>query len=280
MTMLSVDKLNQVYLDTYTQEATIAIGDVSFEVPEGEFVSVIGPSGCGKTTVLNIVAGFVEATAGTVTLQGSPVSGPGPDRGVVFQDFALFPWKTVEANIAFGLKMQGVAKAARRSRAQEMIDLVGLSGFEKKYPHELSGGMRQRAGVARVLATEPAIMLMDEPFASVDAQTRRVLQQEVLRIWEQRRTTVLFVTHDVDEAVFMSDRVIVLSPRPSTVRADLRIPIPRPRSWADMHTNADFVRIRRELMGMLGVETEGPDGGGAGTVSGAAPAGTTGGAGE
>ncbi|TDD96116.1 ABC transporter ATP-binding protein [Jiangella asiatica] len=255
MTMLSVDQLNQVYVDTYTGEATVAIEDVSFDVPEGQFVSVIGPSGCGKTTVLNIVAGFVDATGGTVRLQGSPVSGPGPDRGVVFQDFALFPWKTVEANIAFGLKTQGVGKVERRAKAQEMIDLVGLTGFEKKYPHELSGGMRQRAGVARVLATEPAIMLMDEPFASVDAQTRRVLQQEVLRIWEQRRTTVLFVTHDVDEAVFMSDRVVVLSPRPSTVRADLSIQIPRPRSWTDMHTNTEFVRIRRELMTMLGVET-------------------------
>lgn len=254
MSFLTVDKLNQVYTDAYTDEHTIAIDDVSFTVPAGEFVSLIGPSGCGKTTVLNIIAGFVEATGGSVALEGSPVEGPGPDRGVVFQDFALFPWKTVLSNVAFGLKMNGVGKADRQAKAQEMIDLVGLSGFERKFPHELSGGMRQRAAVARVLANEPSIMLMDEPFASVDAQTRRVLQQEVLRIWELRRTTVLFVTHDVDEAVFMSDRVIVLSSRPSRVQADIRIPIPRPRSWADMHTANDFVTIRRELMGMLGVD--------------------------
>ncbi|PSL03638.1 NitT/TauT family transport system ATP-binding protein [Haloactinopolyspora alba] len=254
MSFLTVDRLNQVYTDVYTNEHTVAIDDVSFTIPAGEFVSLIGPSGCGKTTVLNIVAGFVEATGGAVQLEGVPVAGPGPDRGVVFQDFALFPWKTVLANVAFGLKMNGVGKAERQATAQEMIDLVGLSGFERKFPHELSGGMRQRAAVARVLATEPSIMLMDEPFASVDAQTRRVLQQEVLRIWDLRRTTVLFVTHDVDEAVFMSDRVIVLSTRPSQVQADIRIPIERPRSWTDMHTNEDFVSIRRELMGMLGVE--------------------------
>lgn len=257
MNFLTIDNLNQVYTDTYTSEHTVAIGDVSFSVPAGEFVSVIGPSGCGKTTVLNVVAGFVEATNGRVELAGSPVVGPGPDRGVVFQDFALFPWKTVLANVAFGLKMAGAGKADRQAKAQEMIDLVGLSGFERKFPHELSGGMRQRAAVARVLATEPSIMLMDEPFASVDAQTRRVLQQEVLRIWELRRTTVLFVTHDVDEAVFMSDRVIVLSSRPSTVQADIEVPIPRPRSWADMYNDHDFTTIRRRLMGMLGIDHPG-----------------------
>jgi NitT/TauT family transport system ATP-binding protein len=253
MTLLSVEHLNQVYTDAYTHEEMTAVGDVSFEIPRGQFISLIGPSGCGKTTVLNIVAGFIQASGGSVRLEGEPISGPGPDRGVVFQDFALFPWKTVEANIAFGLKMRGVAKAERQRRAREVIELVGLAGFEGKFPHELSGGMRQRVGVARVLATEPTIMLMDEPFASIDAQTRRVLQQEVLRIWEQEKPTVLFVTHDVDEAIFMSDRVIVLSGRPSEVQADIEIPIARPRTWTDVYADPAFVRIRRELMGMLGV---------------------------
>lgn len=256
MSLLSIENLSQAYVDPYTHESTVAVGDVSFEIPDGQFVSLLGPSGCGKTTVLNVVAGFVQATAGQVLVAGSPVTGPGPDRGVVFQDFALFPWMSVESNVAFGLKMQGMAAAERRAKAQEMIRLVGLSGFEKKFPHELSGGMRQRAGVARVLATEPSIMLMDEPFASIDAQTRRVLQQEVLRIWETQRPTVLFVTHDVEEAIFMSDRVIVLSNRPSGVQADVEIPIPRPRTWKTIQADPAFLRLRGELMTMLGVEDQ------------------------
>ena len=256
MSLLSIENVNQTYVDSYTNDTTVAVGDVSFEVPDGQFVSLLGQSGCGKTTVLNIVAGFVKATGGEVRVAGQPIAGPGPDRGVVFQDFALFPWMSVESNIAFGLKMQGIPKEERRRRAREMTALVGLSGFEKKFPHELSGGMRQRAGVARVLVTEPSIMLMDEPFASIDAQTRRVLQQEVLRIWEHQRPTVLFVTHDVDEAIFMSDRVIVLGNRPSTVQADVEIPIPRPRTWRQIQSNPEFLRIRNELMTMLGVEDQ------------------------
>lgn len=252
--MLKVENVSAVYEDPYTHATTIAIGDVSFEVPEGQFVSLLGPSGCGKTTMLNIVAGFITAASGTVTVASQEVTGPGPDRGVVFQDFALFPWMTVEANIAFGLKMRRIGRAERRARAREMIQLVGLAGSEKKFPHELSGGMRQRAGVARVLATEPTMMLMDEPFASIDAQTRRLLQQEVLRIWETQRPTVLFVTHDVEEAIFMSDRVIVLSGRPSTVAADVEVPLARPRSWKTVQSDPEFLRLRTELMTMLGVE--------------------------
>ncbi|MGC5616067.1 ABC transporter ATP-binding protein [Georgenia sp. Z1491] len=254
MSLLSVSHLAQSYVDPYSGDVTQAIGDVSLEIAEGEFVALLGPSGCGKTTVLNIVAGFIEPTSGDVLVSGSTVAGPGPDRGVVFQDFALFPWLTVEANIAFGLKMQGVGKAERRRRAVEMLDLVGLGGFGAKYPHELSGGMRQRAGVARVLVTDPTMMLMDEPFASIDAQTRRVLQQEVLRIWSSEKPTVLFVTHDVEEAIFMSDRVIVLSGRPSTVAADITVPLERPRSWRDVQADPRFLELRDELLGMLGVE--------------------------
>lgn len=256
MSLLSIENLSQSYVDPYSKESTIAVGDVSFEIPAGQFVSLLGPSGCGKTTVLNVVAGFVQATAGRVVVAGSTVTGPGPDRGVVFQDFALFPWMTVESNIGFGLKMRGMPAAERKAKAREMIGLVGLAGFEKKYPHELSGGMRQRAGVARVLATEPTIMLMDEPFASIDAQTRRVLQQEVLRIWETQKPTVLFVTHDVEEAIFMSDRVIVLSNRPSNVQADVEIAIERPRTWKQIQGDPEFARLRGELMTMLGVEDQ------------------------
>lgn len=255
MSLLTIDSLSQSYVDPYTGDVTDAIGDVSLTIDDGEFVALLGPSGCGKTTVLNIVAGFMASTGGTVSVGGEPVHAPGPDRGVVFQDFALFPWLTVESNVAFGLKMQGVGKAERRERAGRMLELVGLDGFGAKYPHELSGGMRQRAGVARVLVTDPAMMLMDEPFASIDAQTRRQLQQEVLRIWDTSRPTVLFVTHDVDEAIFMADRVVVLSGRPSTVAADIRVPLTRPRTWRDVQSDPAFIDLRNELLAMLGVET-------------------------
>lgn len=254
MSLLSIENLSQSYVDPYSGESMTAVGDVSFQIPDGQFVSLLGPSGCGKTTVLNIVAGFIKATSGSVQVDGTDVRGPGPDRGVVFQDFALFPWMSVESNVAFGLKMRGIPLAERRERAREMVRLVGLEGFEHKYPHELSGGMRQRAGVARVLATEPSVMLMDEPFASIDAQTRRVLQQEVLRIWETQRPTVLFVTHDIEEAIFMSDRIIVLSGRPSEVSADVTVSLSRPRTWNQVQSDPEFLRLRTELMGMLGVE--------------------------
>jgi NitT/TauT family transport system ATP-binding protein len=253
---LEIDHLSQSYVDPYSKETVTAVGDVAASIPEGQFVSLIGPSGCGKTTVLNIVAGFIKPTGGEVRVDGGAIAGPGPDRGVVFQDFALFPWMTVESNIAFGLKMRGVPKSERRERARDMAGLVGLAGFEQKFPHELSGGMRQRAGVARVLATEPSIMLMDEPFASIDAQTRRVLQQEVLRIWSTQKPTVLFVTHDVEEAIFMSDRVIVLGNRPSTVQADITIDLPRPRTWKDVQGHPEFLRLRAQLLSMLGVEDQ------------------------
>lgn len=231
MTALEISKLHKTYVDSYSGEEVTAVGDVSFTVEEGEFVSVLGPSGAGKTTVLNIVAGFVRQTAGSVVVDGRPVHKPGPDRGVVFQSHALFPWKTVLGNAVFGLRMRGVPRAERDARGLEILELVGLTGFENKYPHELSGGMQQRLGVARVLANEPAVMLMDEPFASIDAQTRRKLQEDLTGIFEKRHPTVFFVTHDVDEAVFLSDRIVVLSARPSRVREIVEVGLPRPRSW-------------------------------------------------
>ncbi|WP_455357022.1 ABC transporter ATP-binding protein [Streptomyces sp. SYSU K217416] len=260
MTALEINALRKTYTDSYSGEEVTAIDDISFDVNQGEFVSVLGPSGCGKTTVLNIVAGFVELSGGTVVVDGRPVHGPGPDRGVVFQSHALFPWKTVLGNVVFGLRMQGMAKARRNARAQEFLELVGLSGFEHRYPHELSGGMQQRLGVARVLASEPAVMLMDEPFASIDAQTRRKLQEDLTGIFESQLPTVFFVTHDVDEAVFLSDRIVVLSRRPSRVREIVEVSLPRPRRWDTAVALAEFRETANRVNALL-AEKPGKSGG-------------------
>ncbi|MEV5693786.1 ABC transporter ATP-binding protein [Micromonospora globbae] len=261
MTALEISGLAKEYVDSYSGDRVTAIGEVTFTVEEGEFVSILGPSGCGKTTVLNIIAGFVEQTAGTVKVGGRVVDGPGPDRGVVFQNHALFPWKTVLGNAAFGLRMKGIPAARRREIALEHLELVGLAGFENRYPHELSGGMRQRLGVARVLANEPAVMLMDEPFASIDAQTRRKLQEDLTRVFELRRPTVFFVTHDIDEAVFLSDRVVVLSRRPSRVREIVTVDLPRPRDWQGTTALPEFREIANHITALLseGGDREGPE---------------------
>jgi NitT/TauT family transport system ATP-binding protein len=254
--LLEVDRLRRSFIDPRTEDEVVAVEELSFSVHPGEFVSILGPSGCGKTTVLNIIAGFMEPTAGRVLLRGKPVQDPGPDRGVVFQSFALFPWKTVLGNVAFGLKMRGVPKPDRERIAHEYLDLVGLKGFEHRYPHELSGGMQQRVGVARVLANEPDIMLMDEPFASVDAQTRMKLQEDLTRIWEERRPTVVFVTHDVEEAIFLADRVIVLSPRPGKVRRIVDVAIARPREWRRLLDDQAFRRRIQDIVDLLGEHGE------------------------
>jgi NitT/TauT family transport system ATP-binding protein len=252
--LLVVEGLRKSYANPYTQEEVVATDDLSFSVDAGDFVSILGPSGCGKTTVLNIIAGFVEPTEGRVLLRGKAIEKPGPDRGVVFQSFALFPWKSVLANVTFGLKMRGVPRKERQRIGREYLDLVGLDGFENRYPHELSGGMQQRVGVARVLANEPDVMLMDEPFASVDAQTRMKLQEDLTRIWEARHPTIFFVTHDVEEAVFLSDRVIVLTPRPGRVRRIVDIQTPRPREWRALLDDADFRRTTQQIIDLLGDE--------------------------
>lgn len=252
--LLVVEGLRKSYVDPYTQEEVVATDDLNFSVDAGDFVSILGPSGCGKTTVLNIIAGFVKPTDGRVLLRGKAIERPGPDRGVVFQSFALFPWKSVLANVTFGLKMRGVARKERDRIGREYLDLVGLGGFENRYPHELSGGMQQRVGVARVLANEPDVMLMDEPFASVDAQTRMKLQEDLTRIWEERHPTIFFVTHDVEEAVFLSDRVIVLTPRPGRVRRIVDIQTRRPRAWRALVDDADFRRTRQQIIDLLGEE--------------------------
>ncbi len=251
MRTLEINGLHKQFVDAYTGETVIALDNVSFSIEQGEFVSVLGPSGCGKTTLLNIVAGFDKQTDGTVQVGGKPVTGPSPERGVVFQSFALFPWKTVLGNVVFGLRMRGVPRKEREPVARQYLELVGLQGFERKFPHELSGGMQQRLGVARVLANEPAVMLMDEPFASVDAQTRRKLQQDLTAIFEARHPTVFFVTHDIEEAVFLSDRIVVLSARPGTVRDIVEVPLSRPRDWRQTVENPDFRRTVTHISDVL-----------------------------
>ncbi|MGE0627562.1 MAG: ABC transporter ATP-binding protein [Hyphomicrobiaceae bacterium] len=212
-----VDGVSQLFRPPTGREV-LALDDVSLEVGEQEFLAILGPSGCGKSTLLYLIGGFLPIQTGRIDVDGSPISGPGPDRGIVFQHFALFPWKTVRTNVLYGLERMGLAKQERLQRAQYFIDLVGLTGFEDSYPSQLSGGMKQRAAIARTLAIDPAILLMDEPFGALDAQTRSLMQSELLGIWQRSRKTVIFVTHDVQEAVFLAERVAVMTARPGRIK--------------------------------------------------------------
>lgn len=227
-----------------TEQGTVlALSDVSFTVQPNEFVTTVGRSGCGKTTLLNMIAGLVRASEGEILIDGRPVNGPGPDRGMVFQQSALFPWLTAVGNIEFGPLNQGMPKAERRQLANELIELVRLKGFEDKYPRELSGGMQQRVAIARALASDPEILLMDEPFGALDELTRSEMQQELLRIWEAHKKTVLFVTHSISEALFLSDRVLVFSPHPGRLRKELIVELPRPRQ----RTSREFMTYYEEI---------------------------------
>ena len=230
--------------------AVQALRGINLDVRAGELVSILGPSGCGKSTIIGAVAGFTRVSSGALDVDGQAVRAPGPDRGVVFQQHTLFPWKTVLENVAFGLKMQRIAKPERTRTAREILAHVGLSEFLEHYPHQLSGGMQQRVNLARVLVNRPRVILMDEPFCSLDAQTRLQMQQMLLRLWHEFHMTVVFVTHDVDEAVFLSDRVVVLSRRPGTVKAELPIVLPRPRS-VDLLTTPEFMSAKREALDLL-----------------------------
>jgi ABC-type nitrate/sulfonate/bicarbonate transport system ATPase subunit len=230
--MIEIDQVSKAFPQRGERKPTPALSQVSLSVRDWEFLCIIGPSGCGKTTLLKIVGGLVRPDRGEVRIDGNPVRAPGTDRGMVFQSFALLPWANVLENIAFGLALQGVDKQERRAAAQELIHAVGLAGFEQHYPRELSGGMQQRVGLARALAINPRILLMDEPFGSVDAQTRRRLQEDLMRICEAQRKTVIFVTHSMSEAVRLGDQVALMSPRPGTIVECLDIPLPRPRSDA------------------------------------------------
>ncbi|MBM4237091.1 MAG: ABC transporter ATP-binding protein, partial [Euryarchaeota archaeon] len=215
-----------------------------FEVKDHEFVCVLGPSGCGKTTLLRIVAGLETKTSGSVRIDGSEVTGPGSDRGMVFQEFALFPWRTVRRNVEFGLEIRKVPKEERRVVSDKYIRLVGLDGFENSHPFELSGGMKQRVGIARALANEPKVLLMDEPFGALDAQTRNMMQKELLRIWEETKKTVLFITHSVDEAVYLADRIVVMTARPGTLKEIFDITWERPRDRASV----EFASLRKKIL--------------------------------
>lgn len=227
-----------------------ALRDITVSIEEGEFVSIVGASGCGKTTFLRILDGLIEPTSGEIYLDGKPVTRPGPDRGFVFQSDSLFPWRTVLDNVVFGLEVQGRSRKEARERAMEFIRLVGLAGFEKNYPHELSGGMRQRANLARALTVNPELLLMDEPFAALDAQTREIMQQELLRIWNADRKTVIFITHQIDEAIFLADRVVVMTARPGRIKAIFDIDIPRPRT---LHVKREphFLKLLDEVWTLI-----------------------------
>jgi NitT/TauT family transport system ATP-binding protein len=242
--------LRKAYRDADEGREIVALDGLTLDIEPREFLTLLGPSGCGKSTLLNIIAGFETPDAGTVSLDGKRIERPGPDRGVVFQDYALFPWLTVQKNIEYGLREKGLGREERTAVAARFLALVGLTGFERRYPHELSGGMRQRVALTRVLAIDPEILLMDEPFAAVDAQTRSILQEELQRLWVQTSKTVVFVTHSVDEAIYLSDRVVVMTARPGTVKAIVPIGLPRPRD----PTSDGFNIHRREIMQLLDVE--------------------------
>lgn len=236
---LSVQGLGKQF-PTRTGAAIEALLNINLDIAAGEFVTLVGASGCGKTTLLRIVDGLTPPSQGQILLDGREVRGPGPDRGMVFQSDSLFPWRTVLANVMFGLEIQRQPRAPSTERAQRLIDLVGLKGFEHHYPHELSGGMRQRVNLARALAIDPEVLLMDEPFAALDAQTREIMQAELLRIWVANRKTVLFVTHQIDEAIFLADRVVVMTARPGRIKEVIALTLPRPRALA-MKRTPEFI---------------------------------------
>jgi len=233
------------------QHEFLALDGVDLAIRDREFVSVIGPSGCGKTTLLKIVAGLVDADEGQVRIDGTPVTDPGEDRAVVFQTFGLFPWKTVLDNVTFPLSIRGMSKDQAKDIAHKFILKVGLAKFEDAYPHQLSGGMQQRVGLARALAADPQILLMDEPFGAIDAQTRELMQEELLRLWADEKKCVMFVTHDLDEAVLLADRVVVLSGQPGRVREIIDVPLPRPRWEYDVRGRPEFAEIRHAIWTML-----------------------------
>src|SRR5436305_8820926 len=218
MAQIIVDRVTHLYRPPRGRPV-LALDGVSLDVRAQEFLALLGPSGCGKSTLLYLIGGFLPTETGRIVIEGKPVAAPGPDRGIVFQHFALFPWKTVRANVLYGLERMGLAREERETRAQSFINLVGLTGFEDSYPSQLSGGMRQRTAIARTLAFDPKILLMDEPFGALDAQTRSLMQSELLRIWQRTPKTVIFVTHDVQEAVYLADRVAVMSARPGRIKA-------------------------------------------------------------
>jgi NitT/TauT family transport system ATP-binding protein len=257
MSALQISNVQKVFPqpDSPTGEPLQVLADVSFRIEEGEFVSVLGPSGCGKTTLARTIIGLEPVTSGDIYIDGEPAGPPGSNRCLVFQNYGLLPWRTVQANVELGMEVQGVAKSERRQRAAKYIELVGLSGFEKRFPHQISGGMQQRTGLARALATEPRMLLMDEPFGAVDAQMRTLLQDELLKIRELTRMTVLFVTHSIDEAVYLSDRILIFSARPGRPVAEVNVDLPKPRNDETRSTKA-FADVRKQVSQLLHEKTD------------------------
>jgi ABC-type nitrate/sulfonate/bicarbonate transport system ATPase subunit len=241
--MLNIQHLTKVYAaDDGTRQ--VVLDHIALEVPDNQFTCLLGASGCGKTTLLRIVAGLTKADGGTVSIGGLPVTGPGQDRSMVFQNYGLLPWRTVLGNVEFGLEIRGVPAATRHDICHEYIRRVGLAGFESHYPHQISGGMQQRVALARAFSKQPRILLMDEPFAAVDMQTREMLQDELLKIWTMMKTTVLFVTHSIDEAIYLGDRVIVMGAHPGHIRADVMTDLARPRVSDEIKTSPRFVELQ------------------------------------
>ena len=233
---------------------TTALEKTSFTINEGEFVTILGPSGCGKSTVLRIVAGLEESTSGHVLLDGQEINGPGQDRGMVFQSYTLYPWLTVKDNITFGLKLKGVSQKERDDMARHYLKLIGLEGFEKHYPIQLSGGMKQRVAIARALANDPKILLMDEPFGALDAQTRNIMQEVLLKAWDESKKTILFITHDVEESIFLADSVYVMTARPGRLKKKVPISLERPRDFSIKGT-VEFAKYKEELLFLIREET-------------------------
>ena len=244
--MIEIDRVSQVF-QTSGRQNHLALSEISLIIEDGAFVSILGPSGCGKSTLLYIVGGFVNPTEGVAKMKGKAIAGPGPDRGPVFQEFALFPWKSVLGNVMYGPLQQGVKSAEAEAQSRALIEKVGLKGFEHFYPKELSGGMKQRVALARTLAYHPAVLLMDEPFGALDAHTRTRLQNDLLNIWERDRKTVLFVTHDIEEAIFLGSRVVVMTARPGRIKADITIDLPHPRTYK-IKTAPEFVQLKERLV--------------------------------
>ncbi|WP_315785520.1 ABC transporter ATP-binding protein [Bradyrhizobium sp. SZCCHNPS1003] len=247
MTTLVIDNVTRTFPARQGHAPTRALEPVDLTIGTNDFVTILGPSGCGKSTLLRIVAGLDHPTSGKVLLDGNEVTGPGADRGMVFQSYTLFPWLSVRENIAFGLRERGVAEAARNAIADRFIQQIGLKGFENHWPKQLSGGMQQRCAIARALANDPKILLLDEPFGALDNQTRVLMQEMLLGIWERDQKTVLFVTHDIEEAIFLGSRVLVMSARPGRIKADIKIELPHPRSYK-VKTSPEFVALKERLV--------------------------------
>jgi len=247
---LSAKEIRMEYRDRQTRQELVAIERMDLDIPEGQFVTIVGPSGCGKSTFAKIVNGLLPATHGTIEVRKAA---NGRDHAMVFQDSSLFPWYSVLSNVAYGLVCQGVSKKEAQDRAMPLIRLVGLDGFEQKYPYQLSGGMQQRANLARALTVDPELLIMDEPFAALDAQTRELMQAELLRIWSTSKKTVLFITHQIDEAIFLSDRVVVMSARPGRIIADIAIDLPRPRELRVKRT-PEFVAYEEKIWNLISIQ--------------------------